>query len=1069
MSQTTHHVRTIMTMEGNMKRELQTVDGQLHRVKETSAHTVKGIKNIARNTTIYGKKVNKLSKSLNGAAMRFVGITMAIGIAAMAFRKLNQWIDTSVENFRAFDNSMAEVSTILTGKAYQATETLTRGVRQLAVQYGQSAVDMSRGLYQILSAAVAVEESLNLLNVATKASIAGLTSVETSVDVLTSIINSYGKSVSQAAGVSDILFQTVVRGKLRFEDLASSLGYITPIAAAAGVAFEEIAAALATVTRMGLHVDMASRGLALTIQNIVSPTKQAKDAANEFGVDMSAVAIRVFGLKGFITDLSEAVKEFGLAVLPRMVRNMRSLRVVMALASEEGLKGFAEDLDLVYASTGRTDEALSKMIATQQREAAVVKQSMEVLERSIGEVWSPIKINIEATKLWFASFFTGGFNIFKANDAIKDLSETVRKNREQLYKTIDLMGSQGQKSIFNQLFDMEDYDPSKIATVVKSMTDMGDVADYLTAQQRALKGGRHGGNIFEDTIQDLEMLKNSLKYGSITSQSIIFEDITSEAAEEFDFSEYKKGTHVIGYLEDAIKDVNKAAEDNISTMTDNADAFNTFWSSIDTAREQVFNFKTNILELQNAIFGLSSEVKDIFTDLSGQEHEGTLGMEIDIKSFDTAMDRIGKFSTMIKNYGSEWEDMFYDIFEGKTYSMGDEEINYIEEYDSSIKDAVNTVYDFAAAQKEVKKVMNEVNKVIQANNLAIAELQLKGMIRRRGATRAEGRAIKKLTIENMKERLKEKRAQVEKMGALDKTAYEEAQNDIKEYFDSQKFYSFLMKDAREDELAHMVETFDKKKATLKHYEEALTTQEGHLLKAHQIEVDLLTWIQEEFPAIADMYKSVYEVSIYDSIQKAIGAMEEWNVLQGKDTTSDITSDTKEDKSTKSTSPKIVSPIHRVSTKLKEQFEKRGLPVPSTLERLVDMSKPKSYKVHMSVPKSNTKLKVYSTSFKSKTFTYRNMAELMNARRGQYSAGKPLNWKRGTYSVPKDMLAMVHQNETITPAGKDTGSGDTIIENVIIQVREIADIGSVEKVAAALGAVRQANTTSRQGISKYRLR
>lgn len=1012
MSQTVHKVRTVMTMEGNMKKELTYVDNKLTRMTETSKTTRKGFKSLSRQTTTYGNKVNGLSKSLNGAAMRFIGISAAIGIATMAYQKLNQWVDESVEKFRLFENSQAEVSTILTGESYKAITTLTKGVEKLSIQYGQSAVDMSRGLYQILSAAVKVEESLNLLNVATKASIAGLTSVETSVDVLTSIINSYGKSVSQAAGVSDILFQTVVRGKLRFEDLASSLGYITPIAAAAGVAFEEIAAALATVTRMGLHVDMASRGLALTIQNIVSPTKQAKDAANEFGVDMSAVAIRVFGLKGFITDLSEAVKEFGLAVLPRMVRNMRSLRVVMALASEEGLKGFAEDLDLVYASTGRTDEALSKMIATQQREAAVVKQTMEALERSIGEVWSPIKVNIEATKLWFATFFAGGLNVFAANDAVMELSETIKKNRAQIFKTIDAMGNVGQKPIFHQLFDMEGYDSSKISSVVASMTDMADVQKYLDAQSKAKQGGSRGGNVFEDTIKDLELLKNSFGHGTLSLSDMISDtgmaaDIFAEAVSNFDIEPYKRGEGILNYLANAMKVVNKAADDNVDAMVDNADAFNTFWSSIDTAREQVFNFKTNILELQNAIFGLSTEVRDTFTDLSGQEHTGTMGMEIDVKSFDTAMDRMGKFSSMIKDYGTEWEDMFYDVFEGKTYSVGKdgEDISYIKEYDSELKDAVNTVYDFKDAQESVKKVMNEVNRAVQLNNLAIAELQLTGMLRRRGATRSEERAIKKLKIANMKERLKEKRAQVAAMNTVDKVAYEAAQNDIKKYFASQKFHLFLMKDAREDELSHMKTAFGRKKDTLKNYEEALKIQEGHLLKAHQIELDLLNWIQTEFPEIGTAYEDVYGVSIPESIQKSIDAMNEWNVLQGRETT------TKKTTGVTGTKRQLPRSIQQGGALLKRVFERAGVDVPLGLRR----------------------------------------------------------FSRGIDYMPRTEPVIVHQGESIIPAGKNTGGGNTIIENVTIQVKEIADIGSVEKVGEALGATKQANITDAQGRSKYRMR
>lgn len=1000
MTQTTHHVRTVMSMEGNMKKELTYVGNNLQKVKRTTTEWQNGVKHVTKDITKFNSKAGGMSKALNGAALRFIGIQAAIQLASRAFREFNQWIDTSVEQFRGFENSMAEVSTILTGESFQAITQLTEGVRQLSIQYGQSAVDMSRGLYQILSAAVDTEKSLNMLNTATKASIAGLTSVETSVDVLTSIINSYGKTVEQAAGVSDILFQTVVRGKLRFEDLASSLGYITPIAAAAGVAFEEIAAALATVTRMGLHVDMASRGLALTIQNVVSPTKQASDAAKEFGVDMSAVGIRIFGLKGFITDLSDAVKEFGLAVLPRMVRNMRSLRVVMALASEEGLKGFAEDLDLVYASTGRTDEALAKMIATEQRQAAIVKQSQEAIQRSIGETWSPIKRNIDATKLWFASFLAGGLSIETANSAIGDLSKTLEKNRNKIYDSIDAMGKMGQQPIFTQLFNLDDYDPSKIEQVVKSVTNMTKVQEYLQAQSTMIKDPFTAArNIMEGQIAMVE----SGKTFNLDAVQYQVNQVT-ESFEKLDDIQLKPDTKVLEQMKGVLDDVNGALTDNIEIMSDNVDSFNSFWSAIDTAREQVFNFKTNILELQNAIFGLSTEVSTAFTDLAGQKHKGTLGMEIDLKSFDTAMDRMGKFSSMIKDYGSDWEDMFYDVFEGKTYSMGNEEINYIAEYESELKDAVNTVYDFSAAQKEVKKVMNEVNKAIMRNNIAIAELQLKGMLRRRGATRSEERVIKKLQIKNMKERLKEKKASVAAMSDVDKQAHDEAQAEIKKYFDSQKFHLYLMKDARENELAHMVETFSRKETLLEHYKEALGTQEGYLQKAHQIEVDLLTWIQTEFPTIAELYESIYGVSIPDSIQKSIDAMNEWLVLQGQK----------------------AAPVKSVKETLNE--------------RLAEHEPFQAFKKQLPTPILDV-------------FTKRGLP----------------GFSRGIDYMPRTEPALIHQGESIVPAGKNVGGGNMYIENVIIDVDQIADVGSVEKVGAALGATGQANVLDRKGKSKFRLR
>ena len=67
-----------------------------------------------------------------------------------------------------------------------------------------------------------------------------------------------------------------------------------------------------------------------------------------------------------------------------------------------------------------------------------------------------------------------------------------------------------------------------------------------------------------------------------------------------------------------------------------------------------------------------------------------------------------------------------------------------------------------------------------------------------------------------------------------------------------------------------------------------------------------------------------------------------------------------------------------------------------------------------------------------------------------------------------MPAMLHRDEKVVPAGRDVGSGGTVIQSVTINVKEIADIDSVAKMGAALGATRQTGVTDRMGRTKYRL-
>ena len=364
-----------------------------------------------------------LGKSLGGAMMGFIGLNAVIGMGIGKMQEAFQWAMQTKKAYREWDEAIANVSTIISDFSNNILPQLAGGIEMLSKKWGQGVKDLAKGMYDILSAAFDASEAMNLLSTATRASIAGLTTVSKSVDVFTSILNAYGMSVYQATSLSDQLFQTVVRGKLTYDDLSSSMGYIAPIAANLGVEFKEIAAALSTVTRQGQHVDMATRGLALGLQNIADITPKAAKAAEKYGVDMSATTLRVGGLQAVLEDLSAAMEEHGAKVLPEMITNMRSLRVFMALTGKEGIEGYAKDMDLLSESSGRTDEALAKVAGTTQMAAKIMEQSMQQLERSIGEAWHDIDIYWKKAKLWWGMFLSGG----DANKAVAEYEDRIRE------------------------------------------------------------------------------------------------------------------------------------------------------------------------------------------------------------------------------------------------------------------------------------------------------------------------------------------------------------------------------------------------------------------------------------------------------------------------------------------------------------------------------------------------------------------------------------------------------------------------------------------------------------------
>jgi len=839
-------------------------------------------------------EINKMSngqKAVQGLATRFVGLQALVTLAMRSFRELKQWVSESITEFRDFEVRMTEVSTILQSLSYEQLPALTAGVNNLSVKFGQSAKDLANGLYDILSAAVPTEDAMRLLNVATEASIAGLTTVSISVDVFTSILNSYGKEVSQAVDISDVLFQTVVRGKLRFEDLASAMGYITPIAANAGVAFEEVAAALATVTRQGLHVDMASRGLALLIQGIVDPTEAAANAAAKYGVEMSGLALRIKGLKGFMDSLSEAASEYGMGIIPQIVRNMRSLRVAMALAGEEGLAGFTEDIDLMATASGRADEALTKMMDTQQRQAQILATSMDLVERKIGEAWSGVDIWWQKSRLWWATLVSGG-DATKALDSFDTHIRSIKRSMLELMMATDETKSKG--TLSDILLGSDN--------VSKALSENLDVegirAYFSTLDKQAANSER---------INNLEKIKLALEIPdtSVKNTLNIVEAIQAMADRQtdpfhpFDTRKWALAAEEIEFLDSVFAEINPKLIGTVKTFGDLENITSEVKSTLgelsdeamalDAAAEElrpsldyldevfatlsqsIDNHKLNILELQNAIEDLKVEVEDTYTALSGQSFNGKLEYELAVKMDETKLDRFKEFSDMAKEYGTEYMD------------------KYIEQYgalDNEIAGAISTIYQYNQAVEAQKKAEAELQKVLDENLLKMRQyelekmkIQLAGMMRRRGNTRMEEKIMKKIDIETMKLRIENMQKEVEaeedaKESEVEimKDAYDQAEAILQEYIDKERHNLWLLKDIRDDEIEDLKEHIQSKREQLQLYTQWYNEELVALENEYDTYHELMQTLADDMP---DIYAQLFDTT---AIENSIAKMKEYYAL-----------------------------------------------------------------------------------------------------------------------------------------------------------------------------------------------
>lgn len=279
-----------------------------------------------------------------------------------------------------FEHQLAMVSTMLEKKTMPIMEEYKKTIIALSKEFGQSTKTLTKGLYDILSASIAAEKATEVLRIAARAAIAGMTETEVAADAITTIINSYGMSADRAAEISDKLFATVKRGKLTFGELAGSIGRAAATAAIAGLSLEELLSLIATLTRAGIKTEEAMTAISGVMRAFISPTKSAVVVAEEFGLVLSSNTLKEKGFMSAVKALDKASAE----QLAQIIPNIRAFKGLAAALKD--VEGFTYDLNLITNQfTGMASEAYEKMSKTAVFQFARLKAQGKATFAALGD------------------------------------------------------------------------------------------------------------------------------------------------------------------------------------------------------------------------------------------------------------------------------------------------------------------------------------------------------------------------------------------------------------------------------------------------------------------------------------------------------------------------------------------------------------------------------------------------------------------------------------------------------------------------------------------------------------
>ena len=302
-----------------------------------------------------GSSISKI----NPFAALAVGAIAAFGLIANEGYKMS----------KAFESAMAEVKTIANVSDGDFKK-LEKNVFSIYKRLGTEPPDkLAQGLYEIIGAGFEAGEALNILEISSKAATAGVTETAVAADGLTTILNAFKLTTGDAQEVADIMFATVDRGKISFEELSSQIATVAPLAASSSISFQEVGGAIATLTKQGVPASVA-----------MTQIRSAIIATNEV---LGDGAFKTLTLQQGLQKMYESAGG-SQNKLKELAGRIEAVNGIIGIAGEN-FKGASEDLDAMANSAGSVDRSFKTITSTNANQWDIFGNRIKATTKGIGD------------------------------------------------------------------------------------------------------------------------------------------------------------------------------------------------------------------------------------------------------------------------------------------------------------------------------------------------------------------------------------------------------------------------------------------------------------------------------------------------------------------------------------------------------------------------------------------------------------------------------------------------------------------------------------------------------------
>ena len=286
-----------------------------------------------------------------------------------------------------FQTAMAKVGTIADQNVVPLSQ-MQKEIINLSNALGVNANAVAEDVYNAISAGQNTADAVGFVEKATMLAKGGFAETGQALDVLTTILNAYGKESSEAESVSNMLIQTQNRGKVTVAELSSVMGKIIPTANANNVALEQLCAGYSIMTSRGIAAAETTTYMNSMLNELgKSGTTADKVLRQAAGGSFSELMAQGKSLADVLNILQTEADKSG-KTLADMFGSAEAGKAALTLMAN-GVEGFNSEVSAMVDSTGAAQAAYEKMMDTTQAKIDKAKTALSNLAIVLGNTFLP--------------------------------------------------------------------------------------------------------------------------------------------------------------------------------------------------------------------------------------------------------------------------------------------------------------------------------------------------------------------------------------------------------------------------------------------------------------------------------------------------------------------------------------------------------------------------------------------------------------------------------------------------------------------------------------------------------